>query len=121
MSDPIRFNLVRDSGIVANGVLFDDGASVLRWRGETRSTVCYDSFQSVLDVHHVGSGTDLEWLDGVCFCCGTERNFWQGKSGDGGRCRNCSATWDGAPSFKREPEAGTWKLVSLPPRQEKGD
>ena len=111
MSDSIRFSLVREEKVVADGVLFKDGAAVLRWRGDNASFQCYESFQSVLDVHHVGRGTGLTWIDGTCFACGAEADFWQGASGNGGQCRRCSATWDGAPSFEQEPEKGVWKEV----------
>lgn len=108
MSDSIRFNLVRDEKVVADGLLFRDGAAVLRWRGDHPSFQTYTSFQGVLDVHHVGNGTNLMWIDGACFCCGAEANFWQGADGNGGQCCRCSATWDGAPSFQQEPEKGKW-------------
>ena len=111
MSDSIRFRLIRAQETVADGVLFRDGASVLRWRGLNASFQCYDSFQSILDVHHVGSGTDLAWIDGACFCCGAEADFIQDASGDGGQCCRCNATWSGVPSFEKETDKGSWKLL----------
>ncbi len=44
MSDSIRFSLVRDEKVVADGVLFRDGAAVLRWRVFVRVMVYATTF-----------------------------------------------------------------------------
>ncbi len=111
MTDSLRFSLIRDGNTVAAGVLFRDGAAVLRWLGQHPSFQTYETFQDVIDIHHVGKGTDLTWIDGVCFSCRTEANFWQGSDGNGGQCCRCGATWDGVPSFEAEPEKGAWRKL----------
>lgn len=45
------------TGIVADGVEFDDGVTVLRWRGDTRSTVVWGSFDEAVRVHGHGGKT----------------------------------------------------------------
>jgi hypothetical protein len=39
---------VSGTGIVADGVAFDDGVTVVRWRGERRSTVVWPSAVAVM-------------------------------------------------------------------------
>jgi hypothetical protein len=53
------FELIRDedvtgvsgTGVVADGVVFDDGITVLRWRGERRSTVVWASVDDAVAIH----------------------------------------------------------------------
>ncbi len=88
------FALVRDTdvsgvsgcGLVAEGVMFEDGSCVLRWRGPHKSTAVWASMESMLAVHgHAGAtrlvfeaceraacaistrhshGMSMVWLDG---------------------------------------------------------
>lgn len=74
-----RFQLVRDidvtgisgTGIVAEGVEFGDGTTVVRWlkRGTTRpehvkpTTVVHDDVESVIGLHGHGGSTTIDWLD----------------------------------------------------------
>ena len=66
-----RFHLYRaedetgisGTGIVADGVEFNDGAAILHWRGETASTTVFGSLSDVLKVHGHGGKTTVEWLD----------------------------------------------------------
>ena len=66
-----RFKLIRDvdvsgvSGIghVADGVRFEDGTTVVRWRGERCSTVVWDSIADVEAIHGHGGHTRLIWVD----------------------------------------------------------
>lgn len=60
-----RFHLVRDhdvSGVsgcghVAEGVEFSDGTVAIRWGGENRSTVVWESFEAAVAVHGHGGAT----------------------------------------------------------------
>ena len=65
------FILVRDedvtgvsgTGTVAEGVEFSDGRVALRWIvGDHRSTVTWDSIESVTEIHGHNGATRIEWL-----------------------------------------------------------
>lgn len=66
-----RFKLLRDvdvsgvSGVghVADGVVFPDGTTVVRWRGNTASTVVWDSPEDVVAIHGHSGSTLLVWVD----------------------------------------------------------
>lgn len=66
-----RFHLVRTvdvtgvsgTGVVAEGVEFDDGTTVVHWRGEHASTVVWASIASAEHVHGHGGLTRVEWVD----------------------------------------------------------
>lgn len=66
-----RFILSRDEdvtgisgvGIVAEGVLFDDGSVALRWRPPTSSTIIHSCLENVRTVHCHGGATRIVWLD----------------------------------------------------------
>lgn len=67
-----RFHLVREvdvsgvsgTGIVAEGVRFADGVTVIHWiAGEHRSTVVWPSIEGVEAIHGHGGATRIEWLD----------------------------------------------------------
>ena len=111
---PLRFMLRdgnQDGPIVASGCLFRDGSVAMRWHGDQPSTQVYDSWEAAAKIHHVGEHgrwRTAEWLDGVCFCCGSslhDTHVYFG--GGGGQCTRCSAGWDGPPS--RETERGHWR------------
>jgi hypothetical protein len=54
---------VSGTGVVASGVQFDDGTTVIRWKGETPSTVVWEDLADAESIHgHVGS-TRFVWLD----------------------------------------------------------
>jgi hypothetical protein len=67
MAGPTPFKLVRDVdvsgvsgvGVVADGVLWPDGAAAIRWRGERPSTVHYDRIDHVRHVHGHGGATRI--------------------------------------------------------------
>lgn len=72
MSDYARaFALVRDvdvtgisgTGHVADGVLWPDGSSSIRWRGDNPSVVFWDKFESVEKIHGHGGSTRIVWVD----------------------------------------------------------
>jgi hypothetical protein len=66
-----RFQLVRreddtgisGTGVVAFGVAFPDGTTVLRWDTKVNSTVFYDSIDDLTTIHGHGGKTVLMWLD----------------------------------------------------------
>lgn len=74
-----RFVLARDTdvtgisgtGIVAEGIEFSDGTTVMRWleAGTARpdhvrpTTVVHESVESVIGLHGHGGATRVEWVD----------------------------------------------------------
>lgn len=55
---------VSGTGVVCEGVEFEDGKVALRWIvGEHRSTVVYDDIDAVLAIHGHDGATRLVWLD----------------------------------------------------------
>lgn len=66
-----RFELHRDedvtgisgTGIVAEGVEFEDGTAVVRWRGDRRSTVVWPSMDDVEAIHGHGGATRIVMVD----------------------------------------------------------
>lgn len=62
---------ISGTGTVADGVVFPDGTTVVRWRprGTARpdvvkpTTVVHDSPESVIALHGHGGATYIEWLD----------------------------------------------------------
>lgn len=81
---PETFDLVRlvdetgisGTGKVAEGVVFGDGTTVLRWLTEHRSTVVYESAREVLAIHGHGGKTEMR--------------YHVGPGGDGRACSNCA-------------------------------
>jgi len=51
------------TGLVATGVEFDDGTTVLRWRGEAPSTVVWPSLDAAQKIHGHGGRTQVVWLN----------------------------------------------------------
>jgi len=66
-----RFELQRDFditgvsgiGIVARGVLFEDGVTVLRWVGDFPSTVIWQKFEDAVAIHGHDGATQFVFLD----------------------------------------------------------
>lgn len=54
---------VSGTGIVADGVEFADGVTVIRWRGEHRSTVVWTSIDDVSVIHGHDGATRVVWMD----------------------------------------------------------
>lgn len=82
-----RFELHRDEdktgisgiGIVAEGVVFQDGSAVLRWRSQYKSTAVYNSMDDVKAIHGHEGQTRIVWIDnkageGPCELIDTLRN-----------------------------------------------
>lgn len=55
---------VSGTGIVADGVQFDDGRVVLYWRGDLRSVVVWDHLASVEVIHGHDGATRIIFTDG---------------------------------------------------------
>lgn len=66
-----RFRLIRHedktgvsgTGVVAEGVEFNDGVVALRWFGPTPSTVIHESIDNVAKIHGHGGATVIDWMD----------------------------------------------------------
>jgi len=56
---------VSGTGVVAQGVEFDDGNVAIRWMSESPSTVIWACVDDAMAVHGHGGLTTLEWLDDV--------------------------------------------------------
>ena len=54
---------VSGTGVVAFGVMFPDGTTVLRWNTETASTAIYNSIHELEAIHGHGGSTTIHWLD----------------------------------------------------------
>lgn len=53
---------VSGTGTVAMGVVFPDGHAAMRWTvGDHRSTVTWDSVESIEAVHGHGGRTTIQW------------------------------------------------------------
>lgn len=67
----IRFQLVRHedesgvsgTGIVAQGVEFDDGQVVMHWLGDIKSTTMYQSIGDIHKIHGHDGKTIVDWID----------------------------------------------------------
>lgn len=53
---------VSGTGVVADGAVFPDGVTVLRWRGDRRSTVVWDNVDDALAIHGHDGKTRLIWV-----------------------------------------------------------
>lgn len=55
---------VSGTGVVANGVVWDDGKTAMRWcvEGKPRSTAFYDSMSEVIEIHGHDGATVFEWV-----------------------------------------------------------
>lgn len=73
---------VSGAGHVADGVEFDDGVVVVRWRGENATTTVHKRIKSVEAIHLHGGTTRLAWVDRCASCANL--NYPDGK---GGQCR----------------------------------
>ena len=62
---------VSGTGVVAEGVAFTDGTTVIRWLSDTPSTVLWPSIDAAMRVHGHGGATELRWLDPD-----TPRHLW---------------------------------------------
>jgi hypothetical protein len=54
---------ISGTGVVADGVEFPDGTVVIRWLGDTPSTVIWPSMSSVEKIHGHNGSTEIVWVD----------------------------------------------------------
>lgn len=54
---------VSGTGVVADGIVFDDGTAVVHWRGDHRSTVVWRSIEAAVAIHGHDGATRLVWTD----------------------------------------------------------
>lgn len=54
---------ISGTGIVAQGIQFDDGSCAMRWLTETASTAIYTSVADLVAIHGHEGRTWLVWLD----------------------------------------------------------
>lgn len=106
-----RFRLDRDrdvsgvsgTGCVAQGVVFSDGTTVIRWLGSSPTTTVHDSVESVERIHLHDGATRFRWEDPICFACGStvERPDW---------CSACGALGGKEPFLETRPNPslGRW-------------
>jgi hypothetical protein len=52
---------VSGAGDVAEGALFDDGTTVVRWRGDRPSTVVWSSLDDAVAIHGHDGRTRVVW------------------------------------------------------------
>lgn len=55
---------ISGTGVVAQGVLFDNGRAVLSWLTEHTSVAVYDSMEHLVAIHGHGGKTIVKWIDG---------------------------------------------------------
>ena len=68
-----RFYLVRSvdvdpdkisgTGVIASGVVFEDGRVAMRWMTQHKSTAIYDSIDELLAIHGHGGKTVIKYVD----------------------------------------------------------
>lgn len=118
---PRTFDLVRlqdvsgisGTGIVAEGCVFSDGTTALRWLTEHRSTVVYESAREALAIHGHGGATifryhgfkEYGFPDGSIesLACSNCAHAWGDHDGDGASICNaggCSCCLMEHPEFK---------------------
>jgi hypothetical protein len=54
---------VSGTGVVARGVIFPDGTTVIRWQGQRCSTVVWDTFMDAAAIHGHGGSTKFVFDD----------------------------------------------------------
>lgn len=86
------------TGVVAEGVTFDDGVTVVHWRGERRSTVVWQSVEDAIAVHGHDGATRLVWTD--------YREVWSTEVPPGGMvCGTCGQPVESEPCPEHAPAA----------------
>jgi hypothetical protein len=56
---------ISGTGIVTDGIQFDDGTVVMKWNTDTTSVAAYASIEDVIIIHGHGGKTVVEWTDAV--------------------------------------------------------
>jgi len=120
-NQPMTFDLVRledatgisGTGKVAEGAVFMDGTTVMRWLTEHSSTTVYESAREVVAIHGHGGQTILKYHhdktdEGVCLnCAHPVAEHWMDGAGICA-CGGCSCCLMEHPEFvpPREASAG---------------
>jgi hypothetical protein len=97
---------VSGTGCVAQGVVFSDGTTVVRWMGDHPTTTTHPSIESVEHIHCHEGRTKIRWQDAICFQCGATT-----LSDDAVGCDQCGACWSGLPFMETRPDPSlaSWK------------
>jgi len=120
MSQPTRYGGMRRFRIerpdfVAQGIVFSDGTTVVRWFGERPRTTVHASLEQLEAwLHNHATLFRLEvaqfrWEDPICFNCGVEIS----RTAYGQWCSACGAVSD-TPYLETRPNAssGRWATAS---------
>ena len=59
-SDPDQ---ISGTGVIAEGVIFEDGMVAMRWKTRWKSTAIYDNIKELLAIHGHGGKTELKFID----------------------------------------------------------
>lgn len=54
---------ISGTGIVTDGIVFDDGSVVMKWNTETTSVALYQSIEDVITIHGHNGRTVVQWVD----------------------------------------------------------
>ena len=54
---------VSGTGLVAEGVTFVDGTTVIHWLGALTSTAVYTSMDTLIEIHGHEGATQVRWID----------------------------------------------------------
>ena len=54
---------VSGTGIVADGVVFPRGTTIIEWRGELSSTAIYKSIEDLEAIHGHNGATKIVWVE----------------------------------------------------------
>jgi len=91
-------------GCVAQGCVFSDGTTVVRWLGEFPTTTVHPSVESVEHIHLHAGRTQFRWEDPICFQCGCETSDTRGL-----HCFQCGASSaDPYLETRPNPSLGSW-------------
>jgi len=59
-SDPDQ---ISGTGVIAEGVIFEDGMVAMRWKTRWKSTAIYDNIKDLLAIHGHSGKTELKFID----------------------------------------------------------
>ncbi len=54
---------ISGTGIIAEGVVFEDGIVAMRWKTRWKSTAIYESVEDLTAIHGHGGKTALQFID----------------------------------------------------------
>jgi hypothetical protein len=54
---------ISGTGIVTDGLVFEDGSVIMKWNTETTSVGIYQSIEDVIIIHGHGGRTVVDWVD----------------------------------------------------------